>query len=123
MRLVLFSVHLGLVPFERGGQVKSFARVLDDPTLRDVPVLLGGDFNHWPPWRDRPLERLGFEDVAQRLDRRRPTFPSGGPFLRLDRFYANSLVRPLEVRVHATPLSRMASDHLPLVVRVALAGR
>jgi endonuclease/exonuclease/phosphatase family metal-dependent hydrolase len=122
-RLVLFSVHLGLVPFERGGQVRSFARVLDDPTLRDVPVLLGGDFNHWPLWPDRPLERLGFEDIARRLGRRRPTFPSDGPFLRLDRFYSNSLVRPVEVRVHATPLARVASDHLPLVVRVALARR
>lgn len=119
-RLIFFSVHLGLVPFERGSQVKGLGRVLEDPAFRDAPVLLGGDFNHWPFWRDHPIERRGFVDVARKLERRRPTFPSDGPVLRLDRFYANASVRPLEVRVHDTPLARVASDHLPLVARIAV---
>lgn len=113
-------MHLGLVPFERGAQVKALGKhVL--PGL-EGPVVLCGDFNHWWPRRDVAIEARGFADVAATLDAREKSFPSGGPFLRLDRVYVNALVRPLEVHVHRSALSERASDHLPLVCRFEVAA-
>jgi endonuclease/exonuclease/phosphatase family metal-dependent hydrolase len=45
------------------------------------------------------------------------THPAAYPMLPLDRIYSDS--RIAEVRAHRTGLSRMASDHLPLVARMA----
>jgi endonuclease/exonuclease/phosphatase family metal-dependent hydrolase len=117
--LTIVCVHLGLYPLERGAQVSALAkRVL--PGL-EGPVVLCGDFNHWWPSRDRAIERRGFADVAAALQAPEKSFPSGHPWLRLDRVYANALVRPLDVHVHRSKASACASDHLPLVCRFAIA--
>ena len=45
-----------------------------------------------------------------------PTFPSLFPMLRIDHVFVGDAVEVLNVEAPATPLSRTASDHLPLVV-------
>ncbi|TIV30428.1 MAG: EEP domain-containing protein, partial [Mesorhizobium sp.] len=49
-----------------------------------------------------------------------PTFPSGLPVLALDRIMGNRHGLVSGVEAHDTPLSRVASDHLPLTAFVHL---
>jgi endonuclease/exonuclease/phosphatase family metal-dependent hydrolase len=44
------------------------------------------------------------------------TFPSGFPAIRIDHVFVTQDIRITGVRADVSPLSRMASDHLPLVV-------
>jgi len=37
--------------------------------------------------------------------------------MRLDRIYVDAAAKPLALHAHRTPLSAVASDHLPLVLR------
>ena len=113
-RLRVIVTHLGLWPAERRFQVKRLVEALGEG--EPLPVVLMGDLNE-----GFPLGRL-----ARWLHRhfgRGPapgTFPSALPLLALDRI----LVRPrqalLSLRVLKTPLTRVASDHLPLQAVIAL---
>jgi endonuclease/exonuclease/phosphatase family metal-dependent hydrolase len=44
------------------------------------------------------------------------TFPSTMPMLRIDHVFVGPGVRVRRIHVPADPLTRMASDHLPLVI-------
>ena len=46
------------------------------------------------------------------------TFPSRWPLFALDRIWISPRQRLLQVQVHRTALSRVASDHLPLVAHI-----
>jgi hypothetical protein len=48
------------------------------------------------------------------------TFPSGWPLFALDRLWVNPLHCLRELAVHRSPLSRVASDHLPLAATLEL---
>lgn len=121
--LHVFNCHLGLGRRERRRQA---AQLLSADILRDAalsyPLLLVGDFNAWwsrsavPRWLRRQLA-----DAAIAARSARPTFPARWPLLRLDRAYVGPTVRVLGCRVHDTALAQLASDHLPLVLDVALA--
>jgi endonuclease/exonuclease/phosphatase family metal-dependent hydrolase len=41
------------------------------------------------------------------------------PVFALDRLWISPRHRLVRVKVHATPLARLASDHLPLVAHIA----
>lgn len=79
-----------------------------------LPTVMVGDFNEWRP-RARALGRLG--ELADRLYRLR-SFPSWAPVLPLDRVLLRDCVARDHPRVWNTPLARLASDHLPVVVDV-----
>ena len=83
-------------------------------TLRE-PLVLGGDFNDFPPG---PVSRTLANRLADAGARivGRATWPSRRPLLRLDRIYTSRAVNVARVEVARTPLLRVASDHLPLVV-------
>jgi len=51
-----------------------------------------------------------------------PSFPSRFPLFALDRILANPHDLISGIEVHATPLARIASDHLPIKARLALTG-
>jgi len=111
--LRVIATHLGLRPSERRVQVR---RLLD--TLRagpEVPTVLLGDLNEWF-LHGRPLrwlrEHFG-ESPAH------ATFPSPMPLLALDRIWSSPASLLRRVRVHRSKLARRASDHLPLVARIA----
>ncbi len=113
-KVALWATHLGLGMHERHQQVNTLLEVIDSADA-DVSILLG-DFNEWFPW-GRPLRALnGWFTKAQSP----ATFPSRSPFLKLDRIWVRPLDRLATVRAHSTKLSRVASDHLPLVADVAL---
>jgi endonuclease/exonuclease/phosphatase family metal-dependent hydrolase len=106
--------HLGLGLRERRRQIR---RLLDIfcSTRNGMEIMLG-DFNEWVPLGN-PLCRVqnffGKSPVLR-------TFPSFMPVLPLDRIW----VRPVESLVcmstHKTPLSRKASDHLPVKAVVVM---
>ncbi|MFL5351609.1 endonuclease/exonuclease/phosphatase family protein [Archangium sp.] len=114
----VFCLHLGLSMRERRRQE---ALLLSADILRDAvrsdPVVVCGDFNYWGPGAVPGLVRQAIHDVALELGSRGRTYPTRFPLLRLDRIYVDSGVRPLTLAAHRTPLSEVASDHLPLVMR------
>ena len=110
--LRVVATHLGLRPAERRDQVQRLIKLFTDVPA-DKAVLLG-DLNEWFLW-GRPLRRLHryFKHTPHKA-----TFPSGWPFLALDRVWTHPRSLLKRIHVHRTPLSRVASDHLPLVAFV-----
>jgi endonuclease/exonuclease/phosphatase family metal-dependent hydrolase len=112
-RLTTVNVHLGLGLGERHRQL---AILLEGALDTAGPLVLGGDFNDFPPGRVTRTLGLRYEDVAATI-RPRSTFPSSLPLLRLDRVYAHS-VAISQMRTERSKLARSASDHLPVVVEL-----
>jgi endonuclease/exonuclease/phosphatase family metal-dependent hydrolase len=113
--LRVVATHLGLSPAERRHQIRRLLEVFDTDAM---PVVLMGDINEWFVW-GRPLRWL----VSHFQRAPAPaTFPSRRPVFALDRIWIRPRQRLLEVRAHATPRARLASDHLPLVARIGAAA-
>ena len=55
--------------------------------------------------------------------RRAPTFPSTFPILAIDHVFVSEAVGVEALRTPLDPLTRLASDHLPLVVELSLTAR
>ncbi|OLC65482.1 MAG: endonuclease [Betaproteobacteria bacterium 13_1_40CM_4_64_4] len=115
--LRVLATHLGLHPGERRTQVR---RLLDaiDATAVDAPTVLAGDVNEWFLW-GRPLRWLHEHFSATPAPR---TFPAGRPMFALDRIWVRPRSYLREVRAHASDLSRLASDHLPIVAQLRSPG-
>ena len=116
MRVVV--THMGLKLAERRAQIERLRLSLaDDGSGAEITLFLG-DFNCWGA-SQRLLRTLGAPDDRRRRPR---SFPASWPVMALDRVWStpDHLVR--EVSVHRSPLARIASDHLPLVVRIDLFG-
>lgn len=112
--LRLVGVHLDLTGLWRARQTRAIiaavARAPGNP-----PELLMGDFNEW---------RSGGGALAELARHWRelalgPSFPARLPLGRLDRVFAHHALKVAHAAVHATPLARTASDHLPVWVRLA----
>jgi endonuclease/exonuclease/phosphatase family metal-dependent hydrolase len=108
-RLRVLATHLGLLPYERRHQVRRLLASLD--ARAELPMVLMGDLNEWFLW-GRPLRWL---HVQFRRTPAPPTFPARFPLFALDRLWVRPRAMLVRLAVHATPLARIASDHLPLV--------
>ncbi len=118
-QLHLFCLHLGLSVGERRAQETLLlsADILRDAVRAD-PVIVCGDFNYWWSGPVPKLVRQAIHDVAFALGGpRKRTYPSKLPVLRLDRIFVDHGVKPLSLTVHKSELAKLASDHLPLVMR------
>ncbi|MEJ1938616.1 endonuclease/exonuclease/phosphatase family protein, partial [Nostoc sp. NIES-2111] len=95
---------------------------LGSPLCRG-PVVLGGDFNAVPGSRTYRRFAGLLCDVQQAVARSRPaaTFPTALPMLRLDHLFVGGGIAVERAAVVRTPLSRVASDHLPLLAEVRIA--
>ncbi len=115
----VINTHLGTTARERKGQVHTLIGPdwLGHPDCRD-PVLLAGDFNAMPHGRTCRLfaDKLGSQSSDRLLDSRLATFPSRLPLLAIDHIFVSPSIEILRAEVLRTPLARVASDHLPLVV-------
>ena len=117
--LQVINSHLGLVPREQRLQATALAG--DDwvgAVPAGAPLVLLGDMNATP-------RNAAYRILAGRLkDARRfapgahrvPTFPSTFPVLPIDHIFVSEAVGVVAVRTPLDPLTRLASDHLPLVV-------
>lgn len=110
----LVATHLGLRPAERRTQVEKLVPLVRDESRR--LVLLAGDLNEWFLW-GRPLRRLHriFPDTPHRR-----SWPARWPVFALDRIWVNPGRCLRRLAVHQTALSRVASDHLPLVADICM---
>lgn len=124
--LDVISTHLGVYRRERLLQSRELVgdAWLGNPELR-TPCLLCGDLNALPGASStyrRIAARLTDAQRALRGHRPKPTFPSRLPLVRLDHVFVSSDVAVLGVRVPYDARARRASDHLPLIVDLELAG-
>ena len=128
----IINTHLGLVPLEQRAQVAALLSKewLDHADCTD-PVILIGDFNATSRYfaynalakrlRDAQLDL----QRPNRFRRTTPTFPSRFPVLRIDHMFVSPGIQVLDVNAPNGPLTRAASDHLPLVAdfKLRAAGR
>lgn len=107
-KLRVIVTHLGLRAAERRLQIKRLLTALTEKRGR-VLVLLG-DINEWSPYARslRWLENYFDGAPAPR------TFPTWFPLFALDRIWTKPGEALGDVRVHSSPLARIASDHLPV---------
>ena len=110
----VLATHLGLRPSERREQIQRLLRALESD--KPLPTVLMGDINEWFLW-GRPLRWMHkhFEQTPSPA-----TFPSRLPVFALDRMWVKPRNLLREMRVHVSPLAKIASDHLPLTAELDL---
>jgi endonuclease/exonuclease/phosphatase family metal-dependent hydrolase len=117
--LQVINTHLGLVPREQQIQAAALASHgwLEHEDCRTPRILLG-DFN-------ATATSVVYRTLAAKLEPARrlsprktatSTFPSQLPVLRIDHLFVSPEIRVHDVFAPFTPLTRVASDHLPLVM-------
>ena len=117
----VFNLHLGLSASERERQVGMLARSHELSSLPAAkPSLIGGDFNDWRNLLS-PIftEILGFRCATERRSGRLGSlrsFPSFSPTGGLDRVYHRGPLHRLAARACRLRVSRIASDHRPILV-------
>ncbi|MCA1643191.1 MAG: endonuclease/exonuclease/phosphatase family protein [Acidobacteria bacterium] len=115
--LHLFNVHLGTAFIERRHQARQLVgeKILRRPDLDGARVVLG-DFNEFPRGLATRLlsEELRAADVRAHLRSAR-TYPGVLPLAHIDHIYYDPPLELTRLTLHKTPISLVASDHLPLV--------
>lgn len=119
-KLQVINTHLGLTPPERASQAKVLCgpEWLGDPACRH-PVILCGDFNTLPnsTVHNRLKDALKDEQDRRAFGRRTElTFPSHYPLVRFDHLFVSPDLTVESVEIPQNKLTKVASDHLPLVV-------
>jgi endonuclease/exonuclease/phosphatase family metal-dependent hydrolase len=122
----VINSHFGLGRRERTLQ----AQLLTGPTwLGSIPTgepaILVGDLNSVRSSRAYRLIASQLRDVRTFFGAKQTfvTFPTRFPSFALDHIFVNAALRPIELKVHRTPLARIASDHFPLVCDLVLGPR
>ena len=119
----VFNTHLGLRRRERMAQVGALlgSGWLGHPDCRDGNRIPMGDFNAVPASPGyRQLARAMSDVWGLAQKKPKATFPSRYPMLRLDHIFVAGGLTAVNAHVVSTPLSRMASDHLPVVAEIEL---
>jgi endonuclease/exonuclease/phosphatase family metal-dependent hydrolase len=121
----VINTHLGLVPREQQQQARHLAGPswLEHPRCKG-PVILLGDFNATAVSVVYRTLTAKLEPARNLAPRRLPTatFPSQLPVLRIDHLFVSREIRVRDVFAPVEPLTRVASDHLPLVMDFELAA-
>lgn len=119
----IINTHLGLQPRERLAQIKALLsnEWLGHPDCSG-PVIFCGDLNAQPG--SEVCRQLGqtMTDAQTLLDGHRPrgTFPSRFAAIRIDHIYISQDVEVTAVEIPGSLQAKMASDHLPLLVQLAI---
>lgn len=122
--LEVFNLHLGLSARERAKQVGLLVNCSEFRELAPgAPTLVGGDFNDWRSLL-QPIftEVFGFGCATGRRHGpgATPTYPSFSPQGGLDRLYYRGGLRLLSAYRCRLRVSRVASDHLPVIAEFQL---
>ena len=114
----LINTHLGLGGGERILQARLLlgAEWLGAPANDTARIFLG-DLNSVRASRAYRLIGAQMRDVRTLVSPPGAfrTFPTRFPSLAVDHIFINAALQPAKLSVHRTPLSRVASDHFPLV--------
>lgn len=117
-RLDVFNLHLGLSAGQRARQVELLARSSEMTALApSAACLVGGDFNDWRSLLVPFLTSgMNFKSATElSTGRHLLTYPSFFPRGPLDRLYYRGPLALLAAYRCRQKLSRLASDHLPIV--------
>lgn len=122
--LNVINTHLGLIPREQRLQAAALLGQdwLGHPDCSG-PTILTGDFNATSVTRPYQALVRRLDDCQRRLSLRPTvkTFPSGFPAIRIDHAFVSPEIRITGVSAPFSPLARIASDHLPLIVDFEIA--
>lgn len=115
----ILNTHLGLIPREQQLQAEALAGTewLGHPDCED-PVILLGDFNATAASVVHRTLTRRLKPARAMAPRPSPTatFPSRMPVLRIDHVFVSDDIQVEDVSAPYQPLTRVASDHLPLVM-------
>jgi len=119
----ILNTHLGLLGEERFAQAETL--IGSDwlqAALAAGPTLLAGDFNAGPRSSAFKLIDQLLPDAQNALSGHHPrnTFFGRFPVHRIDHVFLSPALKVVYADVPRTHLTRLASDHLPLLVEVAL---
>jgi endonuclease/exonuclease/phosphatase family metal-dependent hydrolase len=114
------NVHLGLLHLERRIQVRRVLEHIFEGARPEQPLVIAGDWNEWGSRLVRRVTREQGFHLARTDARPRGlhTFPSRRPFVSLDKILYHDPVRCHHVACVLDEVTRVASDHLPLVVEL-----
>lgn len=116
-RLNLINTHLGLVPKEQRNQALALA---GDQWVGacEGPTILAGDFNATSITRPYATLSRRLADAQRVLGLKTSirTFPSSFAAIRIDHFFISPHIDVKSMHATTTPLAKVASDHLPLVM-------
>lgn len=115
----ILTTHLGLHPAERQLQMGTLLGWLAE-TECQAPRILCGDLNSWPGSKVYRAARAVLRDAQEEKPHGWPrnTFPARLPLLRIDHIFLSPDLAVLAVQVPRDALTRIASDHLPLLAEV-----
>jgi len=111
----VIATHFGLLPSERRYQAELLLSSMEHKE-EEISILMG-DINEWFMW-GRPLRRL--QRHFNTTDSPPRTFPARFPLFALDRIWVEPGTHLEQLSVVDTPLTRQASDHLPLTALLRL---
>ena len=115
----VLTTHLGLSARERLAQMQTLlGPEWLGPVLDDQPVVLCGDFNLPPGTAPYRLAADRLCDVASEEDEALYTFISTRPFARIDHIFVSDHFAVDRATVIRNYLTRVSSDHLPLVAEL-----
>ncbi len=118
--LHVMCVHLGLRELHRRQQLAMLCDLVARQVPDGAPLVVAGDFNDWSLKADALLAPSGLREVfRQAHGRHARTFPSGWPWLRLDRIYVRGVASALPLPMPRRPWAQL-SDHAPLAAEIVL---
>ncbi len=124
MSVNVLSTHLGLTAAER---MKQMMAILGPEWLGSAPdgepIVLCGDFNLTPGSPAHRLAAARLRDVAHEIKRGVRTFSSIRLVAQLDHIFVSPHFVPEAVFAAQNDLTRVTSDHLPLIAHLRVAGR
>nr|WP_246504971.1 endonuclease/exonuclease/phosphatase family protein [Microvirga antarctica] len=122
----IVNAHLSLRSRERRAQAAALlgGEWMGHADCSDPAILLG-DFNAPPYSRSYRLfaERLRDAQLSNPTGEPQPTFHTRAPVLRLDHMFVTPSVDVMTAAPVRTPLSRIASDHFPLLAELRVPSR
>lgn len=118
----VLNTHLGLNFAERR---RHAASLLSEEWLGqkflEKRLIVCGDFNSLPGSQIHRAFCLNLKDALEVLESSKErTFPSYLALGRIDHIFLSPDLKPLKYQIPRTPLARLASDHLPLIVELAV---
>jgi endonuclease/exonuclease/phosphatase family metal-dependent hydrolase len=119
----MINTHLGLGPRERMQQTEMlFSESWLGGAACKPPLVLCGDFNALPDSavHRRCLRTLRDVHRILKVPRPRKTFPTRYPLASIDHMFLSAEFAVHHVEVLRTKLTRVASDHYPLLVELSL---